>query len=128
MSDLSLVYVNPIGKNNKGLNEYEFLFSETPESVWGEKWELQYPSGCKNLKPREDTYSEVKRVITEVDFFCAQQNSCFSMQDCIDGCIALMWFTNNRDDFVVFKFGEGINSVVKKLSDNGIGLIDQNGE
>lgn len=124
MSDLKLIYVKPIGKNVKGLNEYEFLFSETPDTVWGEKWELQCPSAVLNIRPSEDTYSDVKRVITDVDLFCAQQNSCYSMQDCIDGCIALMWFYNKKEEAIVFKFGEDINSTVKKLTENGINAFE----
>lgn len=124
MSDLKLIYVKPIGKNVKGLNEYEFLFSETPDTVWGEKWELQCPSAVLNIRPSEDTYSEVKRVITDIDLFCAQQNSCYSMQDCIDGCIALMWFYNKKEEAIVFKFGEDINSTVKKLTENGINAFE----
>ena len=120
MSDQKLVYVNRIGRNIKGYNEYEFLFSETPDTVGGQKWELPCPSACLDLKPAENTYNDTRRVITDIDFFCAQQNSCYSMQDCIDGCIALMWFYDKRDNFVVFKFGEDMNSVVKKLSDNKI--------
>ena len=123
MADLKLVYVNPVGQNSDGINEYEFLFSETPDTVWAEDWELQCPSVCGDIKPGEDMYTETKRVKTDIDFFCAQQNNCYSMQDCIDGCIALMWFYDNKDNAIVFKFGESLNSTIKKLTENGINNI-----
>lgn len=120
MSELKLVYVDKIGKNSNGVYEYDLFFSETPDVVWGENWEIQCPSICGNIAPDPSTYNDIKRIHTNFDFFCAQQNSCFSMQDCIDGCIGLMWFYNNDYEAVVFNFGEDIESVNEKLIENGI--------
>lgn len=88
-NNLHLIYVNPIGKDSNGVYEYEFFFSETPEIVWGEDWNVACPSACGNLLPDPSTYSEVKHLRTHIPLFCAQENSCFSMQDCIDGLICL---------------------------------------
>lgn len=122
--ELKLVYVNPVGKNSAGYNEYEFLFSETPDVVWGENWEVQCPSVYSDLKPDPTTYSKVTRLTTNKEFFCAQQNSCFSMQDCIDGCIALMWFYDRNGDAVVFNFGESKDLVNRKLVENGVSYLE----
>ena len=65
MEDLSLVFVNPIGKNSKDIFEYEFFFSKTPDIVWGENWEVQCPSACDNILPDETTYSKIKHLKTE---------------------------------------------------------------
>ena len=90
-NNLNLVYINPIGKNSEGKNEYEFFFSETPETVWAEDWNIEAPSACSNLQPEPSMYSLVERIETEVPLKCAQQNSCFSMQDCVDTIIAIVW-------------------------------------
>lgn len=87
--ELFLIYVNPIGKDSNGVNEYEFFFSETPEIVWGEDWNVACPSACGNLLPDSSTYSVIKHLRTRMPLFCAQENSCFSMQDCIDRLICI---------------------------------------
>ena len=121
MSKLKLVYMNPIGKNSEEKYEYEFFFSETPDIVWGENWEIACPSICGDMKPDKSTYSVIRRAITDIPFLCAQQNSCFSMQDCIDGCISLAFedislYTEYPQPYrIVFHFGEDYDSIVKKL-------------
>lgn len=128
MNALKLVYVNPIGLNSNGEFEYDFFFSETPDIVWGENWEMQCPSACGDMKPEETTYSLVKRVVTEIPFSCAQENSCFSMQDCIDGCIAV--FYENISEYteyptpyrIVCGFGEDYDSVIDKLKGRDVNV------
>ena len=120
MNNLSLVYVNPIGKDSNDIYEYEFFFSETPEIVWGEDWHIPCPSACGVMKPEESTYSVIKHLKTEIKLFCAQENSCFSMQDCIDQCIALCFQDiNNLEEYpehrFVVHFGEKYEKVVDQL-------------
>lgn len=122
MEELYLIYVEPIGVNSNGENEYDFYFSETPEMAWAEDWAEQCPSACENLRPEGDFVTEIKRLKTTVPFFCAQQNSCFSMQDCMDGIIALAF--ENISDYeeypepfrIIFKYGEEYEHVKEKLS------------
>ena len=40
MNNLYLVYIKPFTKNNDGTFEYDFLFSEIPDVVWGFDWEV----------------------------------------------------------------------------------------
>lgn len=120
--NLYLVYVEAIGVNFNDEWEYEFLFSETPDVVWGEDWAEQCPSACENLRPDDSMVSEVRRLSTIIPFSTAQRNSCFSMQDCIDGILAIAWENiSEYDEYpepfrLVFEFGERIDSVVDKLS------------
>jgi hypothetical protein len=126
MGNLKLVYVNPIGKNSSDKYEYEFFFSETPDVVWGEDWNVQSPASCGDMKPESTTYSEVKRLTTEIPFFCAQQNTSFSMADMIDGIIACAFEDISfYDDYpepyrIVFKFGEDIEEVQEKLNSRNV--------
>lgn len=121
MNELYLIYVEPIGINAEGLYEYEFYFSETPETAWAEDWAEQCPSACKMTKPEGDFVNEILRLKTQIPFFCAQQNSCFSFQDCIDGIISVCFEDiSDYEEYpepyrIVFSFGEEKESVVKKI-------------
>lgn len=114
-NELFLVYVNPIGKDSSGIYEYEFFFSKTPEKVWGEDWAEECPSACENLLPDPNTYDTIKRLKTNIPFTCAQEQSCFSLQDCIDGCICCSFF-EGKNKYVPLNFAENIIDVEKKLS------------
>lgn len=121
-NELFLVYVNPIGKDSSGIYEYEFFFSKTPEKVWGEDWAEECPSACENLLPDPNTYDTIKRLKTNIPFTCAQEQSCFSLQDCIDGCVSISY--ENISEYseypspyrIVFAFGEDYKSVEEKLA------------
>ena len=118
-SNLCLVYINPIGRDSGGLNEYEFFFSETPEVVWGEDWNVACPSACGNLLPDSTTYSHIEILKTEIPLFCIQQNSCFSLQDCIDGLVCLSFF-EDEENITKFDFNENYNNVLKKINERGV--------
>ena len=119
---LKLVYVNPVGKDTFGVYEYDFFFSETPESVWGEDWAEQCPSVCGDTTPNSETYSSIKRLKTTIPLSCAQEQSCFSMQDMIDGCMCVCYENiSEYDEYpspyrIVFSFGEDYESVEDKLA------------
>ena len=119
--ELKLVYVNPIGKNSEGLYEYDFYFSNRIEFVWGDNWDEPYAAYGGDMAPREGTYQEVRRIVTNIPFSCAQQNTCFSMKHCVDGCIALCYENiNGYNDYpepyrIVFQYGEDSESVMEKL-------------
>ena len=116
-NNLHLVYINPIGKNSNDLFEYEFFFSETPDIVWGQDWNIACPAACENTLPDPETYSEVKTLKTEIPLFCVQQNTCFSIQDCIDGIICLGYFQTDKG-VVKFDFSETIYNVIEKIENN----------
>lgn len=116
-NSLHLVYINPIGKDSNNLFEYEFFFSETPDIVWGQDWNIACPAACENTLPDPETYSEVKTLKTEIPLFCVQQNTCFSIQDCIDGIICLGYFQTDKG-VVKFDFSETIYNVIEKIENN----------
>ena len=121
-NNLHLVYINPIGKDSNNLFEYEFFFSETPDIVWGQDWNIACPAACENTLPDPETYSEVKTLKTEIPLFCVQQNTCFSLQDCIDGIICLGYFQTDKG-VVKFDFSETIYNVVEKIENNNFIFI-----
>lgn len=132
INERSLVYVKPIGINADGLYEYDFYYSDTPDVVWGQDWNEQCPSACEYVEPDSTTFQEVERITTEMPFMCAQQNTCFSLQDMIDGIIPCAWEDISEYDAypepyrVVFKFGEKYSNVHSKLHsrDNDINDIN----
>ena len=120
-NELFLVYVNPIGQDSKGLYEYEFFFSETPEIVWGEDWNVSCPSACDNLLPDPTTYSKIKTLKTTIPLFCIQENSCFSIQDSIDRLVFLSAedireYTEYPTPIrLVFHFADSYKSVIEQF-------------
>jgi hypothetical protein len=120
MNKSSLVFVFPIGLNSDGKYEYELYFSDTPDIVWAEDWAEQVPSICENIMPSEDMISSTVRVCGDYELFCAQNNNCFSMQDCIDGIISLAWCYDEKGKVLLnFKFAEDSDFVLCKLSEIG---------
>ena len=121
-NSLYLIYVEPIGKNAFDMFEYDFLFSETPDIVWAEDWAEQCPAACENMRPDNSMITETKRLTTIIPLGLAQKNSCFSMQDCIDGILALAWEDlSEYDEYpepirLIFNFGESFESVEDKLA------------
>lgn len=124
--NLYLVYVERINDvpNSKGFYEYEFFFSETPDIVWAEDWREQCPSSCNREAMRPDTsmYVKIKRLFSIYSIMAIQENSCFSLQDMIDGIVACAWEDiSEYEEYpepirFVFQFGETLESVEDKLA------------
>jgi hypothetical protein len=126
-ADLKLVYVRPIidGGDNKNY-QYDFLFSETPDVVWGPDWTDNAPNLCGDISPEPSTYSVVKRVKSPMQLKVLQENSCYSMEYAINGSVALAWLNlegleeypeNGR---MVFHFGNSYLEVEAQLELHGI--------
>ena len=121
---LFLIYAELIGKDAHEMYEYDFYFSESPDTVWGEDWNEPCPAACDKdiMRPDISMYSETRRLATIIPFGLMQNNSCFSIQDAIDGIIPCMW--ENISDYeeyptpirLVFKFGENLESIEDKLA------------
>ena len=120
--NLYLIYVEKVGKNVYDMFEYDFIFSETPDVVWADDWAEQCPSACDNLRPDNSMISEIKRLATIIPLKTASENSCFSMQDCVDGILSLAWediseYEEYPDPIRLnFSFGEKFSSVEDKLA------------
>ena len=82
---LKLVYVRPVtdGKDKHNY-EYDFLFSETPDVVWGVDWTDNTPNLCGDISPEPSTYSIIKRLRCPIELKTIQENSCYSMEYAIN--------------------------------------------
>lgn len=125
MNDLFLVFINVIGKDWKGINLYEFIFSDTKEDIDGDDWDA-IPAAGRPLPPNEEHVVKVGRLTTD-DFtlHVIQESDSFSVWDAVDGVVALGW--ENMDDYeeypekrLAFHFGEDIKAVEDKLYEHDL--------
>lgn len=122
-----LIYINGLGSNYKGEHIYEFIFSNSIDEVWGENWESK-PANGYPLPPDIEYVSKVG-VLTngEIKLELVQNSDVFSVQDSLDGVIALGWEIEEEIDFslvkrLVFRFGEEEQIVKDKLYERDLVL------
>ena len=122
-----LIYINGMGPNYKGENIYEFIFSDSIDEVWGENWESKPANGY----PSPPDVEHVKKVgvLTngEITLELVQESDVFSIQDAIDGVLALGWEKEEEIDFslvkrLVFKYGDQEQDVKDKLYERDLVL------
>ena len=135
-NNLYLVFIVPLNKNKAvdDIYEYMFLFSETPDVVWGVDWEINnLASTYENINeclPDKSTYSKIYKIKTKIPFKTIEELSCFSMEYAIDRIVALGFFDiTNLEEYpengrLVFKFGDNIEKVKSELSKYSIELED----
>lgn len=119
---LHVIYVLKVGQLSDGTYIYHLLLSDNPEDTWAEFWEQKPACNCGDLTPSDDMYSHIKEVRLPIPLDLAQNNCCFSMQDCRDRCIALAcenldlaeeYPENGR---IVIQFGDNIENVDKMFA------------
>ena len=125
MNEVYLIYAEKVNElpNSLGEYEYEFFFSEEPETAWGDDWNQNCPSACSRsgLRPYDEHITMIKRLSTSAVLTTIGENSCFSLQDCVDGIVACVWEDiNTYDEYpepfrIVFKFGEKYSTICAKL-------------
>lgn len=129
-NNLYLCFIAFIGKENSDKSIYDFYFSNTTEEFWGDDFE-QKPAGiCRLIEPYNDTYTVKKRCVINFKLDLAQEQTCFSMQDVIDGCCALGWENIDNIEYpedgrIVFHFGEPIKDVTEKLMERDLFFIEE---
>ena len=125
---MHLIYVNEIGQDYKGQKQYEFIFSEKFDidmDVW-----LVVPSTASSESKSPDIeYVDVVGLLkdTNLDLELVQDSDYFGVIDAVDGVISLAWekFDYDKTERLTFKFGESIDSVTKKLKQQGFILLNQ---
>ena len=123
-----LIYVRKAGVRADGKYEYDFLFSDTPEYVWGVDWDNNNPSSCGDISPDETTYTEIYTVVADLPLKTAQETMCYSMEYATYGILALAWIDiENLETYpehgrMTLKFGMSKSEVVEKLSPFGYEL------
>ena len=121
-----LGFVDNIGRTTDGGYIYRFDFTTDIDVIWGEFFNVAPTGIIPDLQPDKNSLSRSGKVVFPREMIIAKRNYCFSMQDCIDGIIPLIFseideYTleyNNAPFFI--RFGESFDDVLMKL--NAIGL------
>ncbi len=124
-----LLYINELGKDYKGQQQYEFIFGENVDVLMDE-WFI-IPSSGRAIPPElefVDLVGVLKNSDLKLDL--VQNSDYFGMIDAVDGIIALGWepfdiHAEERPIRVSFHFGETIESVTKKLRGKELQLINE---
>jgi hypothetical protein len=121
--DLSLGFINYIGTELDGYNEYELIFTIHPDEFWGENFNYKPAGVCNGLEPDKQYIQKVVRIKTVINLDLIQESGCFSMQDCMDGIVALAYQNlEGLDEYptdpgrLYFMFGESYGDVERKLA------------
>lgn len=123
-NDLKVVYVVFVGIDTDGMNVYRFLLSENCDETFAEGWS-EKPAGVipRELMMIDDSmYQYEKELKTDLKLDLAQDNTCFSMQDCRDHIIALAFENlDNAEEYpepcrIVVHFGDNIGDVEEMLA------------
>lgn len=127
-SPLKVIYVLYVGKNTDNEYIYHFLITIDSEKTWAEGWE-NVPAGImRNLTPEDDMYEYIAEIKTDIKFNLAQNNTCYSMQDCRDKIIALASEDlSEAEEYpeegrIVIHFGDLMDDVEKMLARRNISI------
>lgn len=125
-----LAFVDYIGRTIDGQYIYRFDFTVDPDSVWGEFFNVTPAGIVPDMQPDINSLSKTCKVNFPIEMQIAKKNYCFSMQDCIDGIIPVI-FSEISEDAVVyndaplfFKFGEEYETVKNVLTSIGLEMYD----
>lgn len=125
-----LAFVDYIGRTIDGQYIYRFDFTVDADSVWGDFFNVTPAGIVPDMQPDKNSLSKTCKVNFPKEMQIAKKNYCFSMQDCIDGIIPVV-FSEISEDAVVyndaplfFKFGEEYETVKNVLTSLGIEMYD----
>lgn len=125
-----IVYINYVGKDVDGLNIYQFLLSTDTENTFAEGWDEKPAGNISNdiLMINKNMYEYVKELKTKINLELAQDNFCFSMQDCRDNIVALAYENIDayeeypEDGRIVIHFGDALDKIEAMLAKRNLKL------
>ena len=86
-----LGFVDEIGRTTDGKYIYRFDFTTDTETIWGEYFNVTPTAIIPDLQVDINALSRQAKVVFPREMVIAKKNFCFSMQDCIDGIIPLIF-------------------------------------
>ena len=105
-----IVFAEKTGEDEAGNKFYRLLTSNDVEIVWGNNFE-QTPAGIiPDLEPDSQSIANEYLLTTKLDLKTAVESTWFSLQDCIDGIISLL-FCGEGEKIVNIPFGMPMNDV-----------------
>lgn len=120
-SNLYVIYVQEVGKDNDNNYVYEFLISDDPDSVWVDSWNELPVCNEQDTKPSEDDYDYVKELRTDIKLSLGQNNCCVSFMDVKDNIAALAYEDLSEaeeypDPRIVILYGDPLDEVEEMLA------------
>ena len=129
MSDY-LGFVDEIGRTTDGQYMYRFDFTTDTETIWGEYFNVAPTAIIPDLQVDVNALSKQAKVIFPREMIIAKKNYCFSMQDCIDGIIPLIFSEIDSETLMYdekpffIHFGAPFDEVEQKLKEIGLEFFD----
>ena len=128
--DEFLGFVDEIGRTRDGGYIYRFDFTLDTETIWGEYFNVTPSAIIPDLQADINALTRQAKAIFPREMVIAKRNYCFSMQDCIDGIIPLMFSEIDDNTLLLYeqpfflKFGTPFDEVEEKLKSIGISFFD----
>jgi hypothetical protein len=125
-----LGFVDEIGRTTDGKYIYRFDFTTDTETIWGEYFNVTPTAIIPDLQVDINALSKQAKVVFPREMVIAKKNYCFSMQDCIDGIIPLIFSEIDEDTLIYndkpffIRFGTSFNDVEKILSSIGLSFFE----
>lgn len=117
---LYIVFAEKTGKDDDGNHFYRLLFSDNPDVVWGDNFNVTPAGVIPDLEPDSSSISKEFSLTVKQDLGTAVESTWFSFQDCIDGIISLL-FDGKSEQIVNIPFGMEFGDV--KSCVDGIGGV-----
>ena len=120
-SNLYVIYVQEVGKDNDNKYVYEFLISEDADSVWMENYNEIPVCNEQDTKPSEEYYDYVKELRTNIKLSLGQNNCCVSFMDIKDNIAALAYEDlSEAEEYpeprIVILYGDPLDEVEEMLA------------
>ena len=108
--ELYLVFAEKTGKDDDGNYFYRLLFSENPDIVWGDNFNVTPAGIVPTLEPDYSSIDREYSLTVRQNLETAVESTWFSLQDCIDGIISLL-FDGKSEKIVNIPFGMSFDKV-----------------
>lgn len=89
--DEFLAFVDEVGMTTKGEYIYRFDFTVDKDVVWGDFFNVTPTATIPKLTPDINTLSSTAKAIFPIRLALGRRSYCFSMQDCIDQILPLVF-------------------------------------
>jgi hypothetical protein len=125
-----LGFVDEIGRTIDGKYVYRFDFTVDKDTIWGEYFNITPSAIIPDLQADINSLTKQAKVIFPREMVIAKKNFCFSMQDCIDGIIPLIFCEIDEETIIIdekpffIRFGETYENVEKILEKAGLSFFD----
>ena len=113
--ELYIVFAEKTGKDDDGNYFYRLLFSSDPDIVWGDNFNVTPAGIVPTLEPDYSSINKEYSLTVKQNLETAVESTWFSLQDCIDGIISLL-FNGTDEKIVNIPFGMPFDKV-KAYSD-----------